>query len=75
MSLSINLDVSDVCAVCSKRANGMIEQKFSVNTLSGCGHKFCSDCVDKKFYKAVYFMCPLCNSKVMRDKVCLSLRC
>lgn len=68
-----DLEEKEVCALCTKKPDFLTERSFRVNGLSGCGHKFCSSCIDHQFRTKDYFRCPKCQKSVRREQVLLLL--
>jgi CDK-activating kinase assembly factor MAT1 len=63
------LEDSEVCAICHSKPDFLTERSFRVNGISGCGHKFCSSCIDKQFRTKVHFRCPKCQKAVRREQL------
>mmetsp|Transcript_33989 Transcript_33989/g.78459 ORF Transcript_33989/g.78459 Transcript_33989/m.78459 type:complete len:334 (-) Transcript_33989:381-1382(-) len=71
------------CAIChsyqSDAYNMEIESsaasKYLTNMVVGCGHQFCSNCIERELSRRRTFPCPLCHpSNVLVKRVTLSTR-
>ena len=64
------------CAICGiaegDSSNLTSQSQLQTNGTVGCGHQFCSSCIDREFSRRREFPCPICETPV--KKVTLSTR-
>lgn len=61
-----------VCGVTEGDASNLTQSQLQTNATVGCGHQFCSTCVERELSRRKAFPCPICN--VIVKRVTLSTR-
>jgi hypothetical protein len=67
-------DVYRSCSLCGESENDLSyakAEKFSINDIPSCWHRFCDRCTQGQFRLRKRFKCPQCNSDVAPEQVCL----
>eukprot|EP00591_Stephanopyxis_turris_P000739 CAMPEP_0195512854 /NCGR_PEP_ID=MMETSP0794_2-20130614/4667_1 /TAXON_ID=515487 /ORGANISM="Stephanopyxis turris, Strain CCMP 815" /LENGTH=325 /DNA_ID=CAMNT_0040640731 /DNA_START=21 /DNA_END=998 /DNA_ORIENTATION=- len=61
-----------VCGVTEGDSSNLTQSQLQTNATVGCGHQFCSSCVERELSRKKIFRCPICSTHVKR--VTLSTR-
>lgn len=56
-----------VCGVTESDSSNLTQSTLQTNATVGCGHQFCSSCVERELSRRKTFPCPICETSVKRS--------